>query len=251
MPEDPSPAAPEKQPTPEGASAPGNPLALPRPRPRLLLWITLGIIVATIAGSLIYHHYQWKQWEAEWNRLGPIDASGGVYFPARVALPVPPFRQGDDRWRKDKLGNTKDTVGGVGCAVTSATMVMAYYGADIDPGRMNKALTENDGYEGVGWLKWEKAAEVCDNIATKIYEAEPSYRLIDEQLQRGNPVIVRLHGKSSPTHFVVIAGKDGYDYLTLDPGAGSAKGLYPLKEYGSKIEALRFYEPNKKVAQGK
>jgi len=45
------------------------------------------------------------------------------------------------------------------------------------------------------------------------------------------------------THFVVIAGKDGFDYLVRDPGAGAAKGLYPLRELGSDIEALRFYEP--------
>jgi hypothetical protein len=44
-------------------------------------------------------------------------------------------------------------------------------------------------------------------------------------------------------HFVVIAGKDGFDYLIRDPGAGAAKGLYPLREFGSRIEALRFYEP--------
>jgi hypothetical protein len=41
----------------------------------------------------------------------------------------------------------------------------------------------------------------------------------------------------------VIAGKDGFDYLIADPGAGSAKGLYRLRELGSDIEALRFYEP--------
>jgi hypothetical protein len=32
-----------------------------------------------------------------------------------------------------------------------------------------------------------------------------------------------------------------------DPGAGSAKGLYPLRELGSDIEALRFYE---RIANG-
>jgi hypothetical protein len=32
-----------------------------------------------------------------------------------------------------------------------------------------------------------------------------------------------------------------------DPGAGSAKGLYPLRELGSDIEALRFYQPIAKV----
>jgi hypothetical protein len=65
--------------------------------------------------------------------------------------------------------------------------------------------------------------------------------LIDTNLDHGNPVIVRLRVPSRTTHFVVIAGKDGYDYLTRDPGAGAAKGLYPLREFGSKIEALRFY----------
>jgi hypothetical protein len=28
-----------------------------------------------------------------------------------------------------------------------------------------------------------------------------------------------------------------------DPGAGSKKGLYSLRELGSDIEALRFYQP--------
>jgi len=48
---------------------------------------------------------------------------------------------------------------------------------------------------------------------------------------------------SGITHFVVIAGKDGFDYLVRDPGTGFAKGLYPLRELGSDIEALRFYQP--------
>ena len=55
-------------------------------------------------------------------------------------------------------------------------------------------------------------------------------------------VIVRLRYPSGTTHFVVIAGKDGFDYLTRVPGRGAEKGLYPLREFGSKIEALRFYE---------
>jgi len=28
-----------------------------------------------------------------------------------------------------------------------------------------------------------------------------------------------------------------------DPGGGSAKGFYPLRELGSDIEGLRFYQP--------
>ena len=45
-----------------------DPLALPQPRPRLTLWITLVVIALTIIGSLVYHYVKWKKWEAEWVR---------------------------------------------------------------------------------------------------------------------------------------------------------------------------------------
>lgn len=219
-----------------------DPLALPRPKSRRSLWITIGVIVLTIAGSLTYQWHRAKQWEEAWGRKGVLEPSGGVFARTRIELNVPIFRQADECWRDDKLGATPATLAAEGCAVASAAMVLASYGCDTDPGRLNKALTENEGYVGNGWLVWEKAAELTGNVARKAYEDLPSYRLIDEQLDRGNPVIVRLRTQDGITHFVVIAGKEGFDYLTRDPGAGAAKGLYPLKEFGSKIEALRFYE---------
>jgi hypothetical protein len=219
-----------------------DPLALPRPDSRRTLRFTLLFIALSIIASLVYGWVRWKRFEEDWNRLGPLEPSGGLYFQPRRELKVPLFTQADERWRNDRLGNTPASLAAEGCAVAAAAMVLASYGADTDPGRLNTLLTENDGYEGTGWLVWEKAAEVTGNIARKAYEDAPSYRLIDENLVRGNPVIVRLRTEGGTTHFVVIAGKDGYDYLTRDPGAGAAKGLYPLKEFGSKIEALRFFE---------
>ena len=220
---------------------PEDPLALPQPRPRRVIWITVTILVLTMVASIAYRWVQWKKWEEDWKRLGAIEPYGGLFFPARVELKVPLFRQSDDRWRNDPLANGETTLAQEGCAVSSAAMVLASYGIDTDPGRLNKALSENDGFEGKSWIRWEKAAEVTGGFAEKAYEDLPSYELIDRNLQAGNPVIVRVRAKSGTTHFVVIAGKDGYEYLTRDPGAGGAKGLYPLREYGSKIEALRFY----------
>jgi hypothetical protein len=37
-------------------------------------------------------------------------------------------------------------------------------------------------------------------------------------------------------------GKSGREYLIRDPGAGYERGLYFLSDFGSPIEALRFYE---------
>ena len=62
-------------------------------------------------------------------------------------------------------------------------------------------------------------------------------------LLRGNPVIVRMRFPSGVTHFVVVMGKQGFDYLIRDPSRNCFfKGVYPLKEICNKIEALRFYE---------
>jgi hypothetical protein len=208
---------------------------------RRTLWITLGVIALSIAASLYYHRQKWLKWEAEWKRVGIIEPFGGVFQQPRLELNVPIFRQADDRWRAEQLGSGSNTLGSSGCAVSSAAMVLAAYGVDTDPGRLNRLLSENDGYEDLDNIRWEKAGEVYGNAAEKLYEDLPSYELIDRNLQAGNPVIVRLKRDGEHTHFVVIAGKDGLDYLVCDPGAGAEKGMYPLREYGSKIQALRFY----------
>jgi hypothetical protein len=108
-------------------------------------------------------------------------------------------------------------------------------------------LKQHEGYTAKGWIYWEKAAEVAPDRVRHVYEDLPSYQLIDTNLAKNNPVIVRVRFPSGVTHFVVIAGKDGFDYLIRDPGAGAAKGMYPLKEFGSRIEALRFYEQASKM----
>ena len=108
---------------------PNDPLVLPQPDSKRALRITFALIALTVIGSLGYHWYDhWqtvKRLEAEWNRLGPLEPSGGSYQRPRLELNVPSFRQADDRWRKDMLGNTPATLGAEGCAVTSAAMVLA------------------------------------------------------------------------------------------------------------------------------
>jgi hypothetical protein len=199
--------------------------------------LLLALLFGTL-GAIIHSAGVWERW----NTKGPLDPSGGRYFFHRVELDVPLFRQADERWRADPLGPTQNTLGAEGCAVSSAAMVLASYGIDTDPGRLNAFLKTNDGYTERGWLYWEKAAELAPDRVRHVYEDLPTYALIDRNLSQRNPVIVRLRYPSGVTHFVVIAGKQGWDYLTRDPGAGAAKGLYPLREFGSRIEALRFYE---------
>lgn len=200
---------------------------------RLFVILTLACLVAA---SVVYLDWNWKR---------PLSPTGGRYYTQRLELPVPLLRQGDATWRDDALGGVPEngTLGSAGCAVASAAMIFRFYGIDIDPQQLNWYLTTVGGYTEKGWLYWERAAWWAPDRVRHVYEDLPSYRLIDSNLARGNPVIVRVRYSTGVTHFVVIAGKDGSDYLVRDPGAGAAKGFYPLRELGSNIEALRFYEP--------
>lgn len=207
--------------------------ALKRRWPFVIFGLILLLVVASLALQL---DWTWKRKLSPW---------GGRYFFHRTALAVPSFRQADEKWGEDALGGVEanGTLGGEGCAVASAAMVFKFYGINVDPQQLNWFLTSVDGYTKEGWLYWDRAAWFAPDRVRHVYEDLASYQLIDSNLSRGNPVIVRVRLPSGITHFVVIAGKEGFDYLVQDPGGGSAKGLYPLRELGSDIEGLRFYEP--------
>jgi hypothetical protein len=183
----------------------------------------------------------WGGWYFFGKRV--LAPSGGIYYPGRFALDVPLYLQGDPKWGHDYLAWAPRTLGQVGCAVSSAAMVMQYYGIDTDPGRLNIFLRANGGYDENNDLLWPGPAALAPDRVRHVYEDLPSYYLIDSNLLRGNPVIIRLRLPSGWTHFVVIMGKQGFDYLIRDPSsAGLRKGIYPLRELGRPMEALRYYE---------
>jgi hypothetical protein len=193
-------------------------------------------------GGLIIAALLWLGAPALFNWKHVISSSGGRYFVHRTVIEVPAFQQNDPRWGMQLLGNTIDTLGQSGCAVSSAAMIMAAYGVDTDPQRLNAYLTTHGGYVGDGLLVWEKASEVGGGQVEKAYEDAPSYALIDANILKGNPVIVRLHLRNGTTHFVVVVGKQGWDYLIRDPARPAEYGVYPLRQLTSRIEALRFYK---------
>lgn len=190
--------------------------------------VGVGIICLVTAGLWLWPH-----------RLLGV---GGIPVPGKLVISLPRFAQVDPRWAENSLAGTSGTLGGEGCAVASASMVLAHAGADTDPARLNRFLSEHQGFEGRGWLRWETAGLYPGANLEKAYEDLPSYALIDGNLLRGNPVIVRIRRPDGITHFVVIVGKQGFDYLIRDPAGGLLAGeVYPLSRLGVPVEALRFY----------
>ena len=92
-------------------------------------------------------------------------------------------------------------------------------------------------------LTFQLALEHWNNsIVMHRYEGLPSYGLIDWNLLNGNPVIIRIRRPTGKTHFVVLVGKQGFDYLVSDPGPKGRKGVYPYCELKLPIDGLRFYK---------
>lgn len=202
-------------------------------------FLALSLVTLLVAGIFA------ALWVANWRRLEPLPTSGGLYFPWRVVIDGPHFLQGDDRWAEEPLGPTEDSMAEVGCAVASSAMALGAAGMDVNPGELNMFLQKTPGgYTPQGWIYWEKAAEFDPAWTDKLlphYEDLPSFFLMDWNLLRGNPVIVRVRYPNGITHFVLVCGKEGFEYLVRDPGEGGREGLRKLSVFPGPVEALRFY----------
>ena len=56
------------------------------------------------------------------------------------------FSQRDPRWAADLLGSSDITLGRAGCLITAAATMVADWGVETEPGRLNAWLRSHGGY---------------------------------------------------------------------------------------------------------
>jgi parallel beta-helix repeat protein len=176
-------------------------------------------------------------------RLLLVAAALAILVLAGVAAaampPVSYFSQCDSRWGSDKLGGDGPTICSQGCALTSTAMVMAYYGVDTDPQRLNDAIGRA-GYDAGYNIYWSAVRNVCHDEVNQI-EYDPGTvkpfdtTVLNTHLDAGHPVIVNVGG-----HFVVVTGRSDGTYYINDP-ISSAKST--LDDYPSRV-GMRIYSGN-------
>jgi hypothetical protein len=172
---------------------------------------------------------------------GTIPSTGGEYFERRVEIPVPVFAQDDPRWSNVRLGPSTDTLGDEGCAVTSAAMVISFYGIKTDPLQLNSFLTKAGGFSDDGLIHWRRVPAIAPSHLELAYNGYASYELIDANLLEKNPVIAVIHLRDGAYHFVVIVGKEGRNYLIRDPAAPVFWQPYPLSKLTDRIDGICFF----------
>lgn len=178
-----------------------------------------------------------------------------------ITLSVPLLKQTDILWGAMEYDSAKKwaplnpTIGDWGCALTSATMVMQYYGlknmpdgTPLNPASVNKWLkSQSDGYVNEGWVNWlaltrlAKLAKSSGNNPGFSYDALEYKRApfssttLENDLGANRPDILE-----EPGHFIVNTGEDNGVFSINDP-------YYPrtsLNSYNNSALSVGQYIPS-------
>jgi len=131
--------------------------------------------------------------------------------------------QNDEKWKNTKLGNSSETIGGWGCLLTSATMMLNGIGYNETPETVNEKMKKAGGFQGAFFIPsvlpfvWPNCAyrdmQPCETSPAPI-------ALIDAAVAQGKPVILQVDWNKQAgiqTHFVLVKEKKGDDYVLFDP----------------------------------
>jgi len=156
-----------------------------------------------------------------------------------IKIDCPVYKQTDLRWANETIGGSNEKLSAVGCTLCCTAMAYESNNIKIKPNALNSFLKTNKGYTENGWLIWD-AIEKFSNDKFKIISSnKPKHNIIDAELINGNPVITKVLISNCISHWVLITGKDGLEYLIHDP-LGSETGFDLLSDYESKIYRIRY-----------
>jgi hypothetical protein len=167
------------------------------------------------------------------------------------------YSQQDPAWKSIKIGSSSETIGHVGCAVTSVAMLVSGHGYPETPKTFNAKLKSRGGYVDAAII-WGAVTSIYPQIVYKMLvlcrDTNAPLAQIDASIAAGQPVLVEVD--SSPkaglqTHWVALYARQGDDYLMLDPWphpteSGQNVLLMPRYSHGKplkkSITAAVFYE---------
>ncbi len=146
------------------------------------------------------------------------------------------YRQDDERWGEDRLGDSRFTMRSSGCLVSSiASAVSMESGMEETPGALNEKFSDRQVYDSEGNLQWEQL-NALGEYRVDVYR-EVTSEVIDMCLSEGGYPIARVRMYAlGNIHYVLIVGVQDGEYLCMDPLQDK---LMKLSSYGNRVYALR------------
>ena len=132
--------------------------------------------------------------------------------------------QNDPRWQNKIMGNGRtETIGNLGCLVTSLTMMGNYFGGNETVASFNDKMKQNNGFQGP-WVRAFRVNSVFPNVNyQKHIECDNQDAPLDEldaALAGGSLATVRVDYSPAAgiqSHWIVVHQKTGDDYKIWDP----------------------------------
>lgn len=121
------------------------------------------------------------------------------------------YSQRDSLWFSKTIGSSSETLGRVGCLITSTAMVASHYGKSIKPSDI--AASSDPFFFPTAYMN---AGSWTVNGVTVSRQQGMSSESVNNELNAGRPVIAGLI-TGYGTHFVVIKGKNDGGYIMNDP----------------------------------
>lgn len=181
---------------------------------------------------------------------------------AEELLPVPYYSQKDPLWKDDQYDHTNKDMESLGCAVTSAAMVLRYFDVkktpgnpttglaakELTPGTLNEWMkSKNDAYFRNGSTNWALISKLTslshdlDPTSPKLEYFSTHSAQLAAVLSQESPAILSLPHPDSPsnTHFVVATDPEESSYKIHDPFYDTRTTLLP---HYSTINRVGFYK---------
>lgn len=146
------------------------------------------------------------------------------------------YRQDDDRWAEENLGESSYTLKSSGCLVCCiASAVSMMDEKEETPLMLNEQFSVENVYDAEGNILWGNLRK-SGNYEVDVL-SEVSGDLLTEYLKEGKyPVVrVRMHGIGN-FHYVLIVKAENGEFYCMDP---LQDGLVSLAEYANRIYAIR------------
>lgn len=145
------------------------------------------------------------------------------------------YRQDEEDWAMDVLGDSAYTMKSSGCLVTCIAAAISAGGEPVTPGELNTLFSENEVYDSEGNIQWSNLADL-EGYHVEVY-GDVSEKDIAQCLLDGHYPIVRVRMRGIGNyHYVLIVGTDDGEYLCMDP---LQDDMTRLSDYFGLVYAVR------------
>ena len=148
------------------------------------------------------------------------------------------FLQNDNRWKRQTLGGTNESLEDDGCLVTAAAMALVNLGFRTDPGDLTNRLKAYNGFTKNGWLVWSGLERATAGKAKTVFHDRSDDATVRSCLTAGYYPLVKFDLPSRRTHWAVVIKETDRGFYVRDPMVSSSTPV-PLKSRANGIDAVR------------